>query len=154
MEKQVIIVSSQPFFWDIRKLLKSIQLNKNQNGCSNASAKLDFYNNLSLLFRKPPLRPSYPFVSETQYHPKDMTKKARSLYGSSQNQLDPVFPYKTPPTPSYRRACSFWRPVSFASFACQSKKAIIPLSPKLCLHFGSKAQRSVFDNNQSSSHSS
>lgn len=117
----------------VSKPLKSTKLNKNQNVCTDASAKLDLkvtfflsFANLpssfhSLSFQAPGT--TMKMTNEAGSHTQFLSKLARSCI-SLQN----------PPAASSTKACRFWRmhPAA-ASSAWQSNKAFVPLYPRLCL---------------------
>lgn len=128
---------------------KSIKLNKSQKCCLKASVRLDFnLSNFFPLFHKPPLLPSQPVVSGTQYHPENMRKEpgSRNTIPVETSQIL-YFPRK-PASPFLGPACSFeGLRLLQPPLLSKAMKLLFLFIPKLCLHItylGSGAQRSVF----------
>lgn len=131
---------------------KSIKLDKNQNGCSHASANLDFkLCNIFPFFCQSFLLLSQLLVSRTWYPPTDMIKEAGTIY------IIPVrtgqilyLPTQNPPSPA---PPSGWLAVFESHVLLQPlwpSKAIKIFFSSLSqtvfkLYFGSEAQRSVFN---------
>ena len=123
-------------------------MNRNQNGCADASEKLDFQGTFILSFANllsSLLSLLYP-ESGTRYHPENRRKEASSIHNSCRNQLDPVFPYESPPpSPFLQEGSRCFEDHSLLNLLCPEKqlKLLFLCIPNSVfeLYFGSKARR-------------